>query len=114
MERRREKREGRGKNGSLLLIRPLQGALLEWPEAKGINFIDDRQLYWPPWMFGEFDVVASTPSGGSESGAFAFGFGFAAGPPSPTNKRYRARYFSTLADTAENNFKVQMGLGVPT
>jgi len=75
----------------------------------------DRQLYWPPWMFGEFDVDASlvsTPGNGAGVPAYGFGFAPAAAIPSPL--RYRARYFSTLADTAENNLKVQLGLGVPT
>jgi hypothetical protein len=81
----------------------------------------DRQLYWPPWMFGEFDVAASLVSkSGNAARVPAYGFGFApeaaaaAAAAIPSTLGYRVRYFSTLADTAENNLKVQLGLGVPT
>ncbi|KAK9812649.1 hypothetical protein WJX72_001250 [[Myrmecia] bisecta] len=76
-----------------------------------------KQLYYPKWMFGEWDVRATfvnfqTPLGrkyvpesalqAAESQVSAGGVG--------SSVTYKQRYFSTLPDTFANNLKVNLGI----
>ena len=80
-----------------------------------------NQLYYPPWVFGEFEVAWTLRQKIFPKGAEAV----------PTRLRrggsfrystedvgdewvVRARYFSTLADSWENNIRVNLGLGAPS
>ena len=80
-----------------------------------------NQLYYPPWVFGEYEVAWTLRQKTFPKGAEAV----------PTRLRrggsfrystedvgdelvVRARYFSTLADSWENNIRVNLGLGAPS
>jgi hypothetical protein len=79
-----------------------------------------KQLYYPRWMFGEWEVemeftAVRTPLGPS---LVPEGFLQAARAPAAdggVGSRYafRQRYFSTLPDTFDNNLRMQLGLGMP-
>ena len=79
-----------------------------------------QELYYPSFLFGEWNVTATL-----KQKAFPFGRDFVptkslyVGSPRNRNEQvgdqtsYLAHYFSTLADTASNQLKVNLGLGVP-
>uniref|UniRef100_A0A7S0E9Z8 DUF6816 domain-containing protein n=1 Tax=Hanusia phi TaxID=3032 RepID=A0A7S0E9Z8_9CRYP len=77
----------------------------------------DQQLYLAPWMFGEWRCVEELTgrSGGEEELQELS----AACPWLPLRGRvgsrweYDVRFYSTLADSLENNLRVNLGLGVP-
>jgi hypothetical protein len=87
----------------------LRAAELPWP---GPSFSYQKQLYYPPWLFGEWRVSSklvafSTPRGESlapRNAAKAARQDMDAPPVA-----FRARFYSTLPDTAANNFRVALG-----
>lgn len=91
-------------------LAPLLSATeLQWP---GPSFGYQKQLYYPPWLFGEWRVSSklvafSTPRGESlapRNAAKAARQDMDAPPVA-----FRARFYSTLPDTAANNFRVALG-----
>lgn len=81
----------------------------------------DSELYYPPWMFGEWNVTASL-----FQKVYPYGTDYLPSKSllegSPRNRqeqpgdppiRYQVRYFSTLASTLQNQFTVNLGTGVP-
>ena len=94
-----------------------------------LPFFGDTQLYWPSWMFGTFDISSTlraidfSPDGSAQLphsdlvpdrlldiATLPLSPGAAAGAES----RWQGRWFSTLADTLDNNLRVNLGLGVPS
>lgn len=79
-----------------------------------------QELYYPDWLFGEWNVTATL-----QQKTFPFGKDFVPSRSlldgSPRNRdeqvgdmtTYKARYFSTLAVTVANQVTVNLGLGVP-
>ena len=80
-----------------------------------------NQLYYPSWVFGEFRVTSvlrkktlpfgqkASPLNLQRDGSFRCG-----DEEEGDELEVRARYFSTLADSLENNVRVNLGLGAPS
>jgi len=83
-------------------------AELAWP---GPSFSYQKQLYYPDWLFGEWRVSSklvafSTPRGASLALRNAEK---AAREDMQHEVQFRARFYSTLPDTASNSFRVALG-----
>ena len=83
-------------------------AELPWP---GPSFGYAKQLYYPDWLFGEWRVESklvafSTPRGEALAPRNA---ARAAAEDMQRAVRFRARFYSTLPDSASNSFRVALG-----
>lgn len=79
-----------------------------------------KQLYYPRWMFGEWQVEMTFSAVRTPLGRKLVPQGFldaadAAADDGGVGSTYafRQRFYSTLPDTFENNMIVQLGLGMP-
>jgi hypothetical protein len=81
----------------------------------------DQELYYPKFLFGSWNVTATLrrknyPYGTSLVPTTILRNGIPLNPADEhvgSVKSYEARYYSTLANTIENQLIVQLGLGVP-
>lgn len=79
-----------------------------------------NQLYYPAWLFGEYQVSSilckkTFPLGTKFVPARMGGGTFRSGSEDIGDVlEMNARYFSTLADSFENNLRVNLGLGIPS
>lgn len=81
---------------------------------------DDKMLYFPRWMFGEWRVTSTFKAVHLPLGRRFVPEGYLQASDAPADEggpgsvySYTLRYYSTLPDTFDNNARVLLGLGMP-
>ena len=89
------------------------------PLGASLNPLDDQELYYPEFLFGEWRTEATLVGKTYPFGKDIVPRSLVEGTPRNRAEQvgdthaYDVRYFSTLANSAENNVRVSLGLGMP-